>query len=48
MENQPAIPIPRDTLERLIALLIKQYDRQPSREIKQARETIERLLHQAA
>ena len=48
MNEQLEIPIPRDTLERLIALLLKQYDRQPSREIKQARETIERLLQQAA
>jgi hypothetical protein len=44
----PDIPIPRATLERLLAVLTKQYERQPTREVKQATETIRRLLDQPA
>lgn len=44
MTTQPNIPIPRDTLERLLATLTKSYDRHPTREVKQATDTLKRLL----
>lgn len=46
MPAPPTIPIPRDTLERLITLLSKQYERHPTREVKQATDTIRHLLAQ--
>jgi hypothetical protein len=42
------IPIPRATLERLLAVLTKQYERQPTREVKQATDTLRTLLGHAA
>jgi hypothetical protein len=41
------IPIPRSTLERLLTILTKQYERQPNREVKQVTDMIHRLLEQA-
>jgi hypothetical protein len=42
------IPIPRATLERLLVVLTKQYERQPTREVKQATDTLRTLLGHAA
>jgi len=44
----PDIPIARATLERLLAILTKQYERNPTREVKQATDTIKQLLGHAA
>lgn len=44
----PAIPIPRATLERLLAILTRSYERNPNREVKQATDTIRKLLDQPA
>ncbi len=44
----PDIPIARATLERLLTLLTKQYERSPTREVKQATDTIRKLLGHAA
>ena len=44
----PAIPIPRATLEHLLTILTRSYERTPSREVKQATDTIRHLLKQSS
>lgn len=44
VEEPATIAIPCDTLEHLLVALAKGYDRQPSREVKQATDTLKRLL----
>jgi hypothetical protein len=44
----PAIAIDRATLERLLTLLARSYERTPMREVKQTMDTMRHLLDQAA